>query len=86
MIKDFHPIFIQHRHRGRAFFSPSFSILFLPFCEGCESKKLPVIFHFLVGILFFVRSRRSPLRQRLTVNHLLNNLMKFVQDLMTDLG
>gem|GEM_PF-3319096 len=39
MIKDFHPIFIQHRHRGRAFFSPSFSILFLPFCEGCESKK-----------------------------------------------
>ena len=39
MIKDFHPIFIQHSYRELTFVSPSFSILFLPFCEGCESKK-----------------------------------------------
>ena len=29
-----------------------------------ERRSLPVIFHSLVAILFFVRSRRSPLRLR----------------------
>ena len=41
---------------------------------------------FLLASLFFVRSRRSPLHQRLTKNHLLNNQIKSVQDLMTNLG
>ena|GEM_PF-6472890 len=49
-------------------------------------KITSVIFHFLVGILFFARSRRGQLGLRTNGNNLLNNLMKFVQDLMTDLG
>ena len=47
---------------------------------------LPIIFSSLVGILYFVRSRRSPLRPRQTKNKQLNDPIKSVQNLMTELG
>ena len=39
-----------------------------------------------VWALFFIRSRRSPLCQRLTTKHLLNNRIKSVLDLMSERG
>ena len=39
-----------------------------------------------VWVLFSILSRSSPLCQRLTTKHLLNNRIKSVPDLMSDLG
>ena len=47
-------------------------------------KKLPAIIHFLVGILFVFDVARYAFE--LTTNHLLNNQIKSLQDLMTYLG
>lgn len=51
-----------------------------------NGKLLPVIFHFWVGILFFVYSRRSALRQKQTRNKLFNNQIEYIQSLMISLG
>ena len=51
-----------------------------------NGKLLPVIFHFLVGILFLVRSCPSTLRQRQTRKKPLNYQIEYFRKLIISVG
>ena len=72
---------------------PTFSLMTLPpnrllDCKSvtANGKLLPVIFHFLVGILFLVRSCPSTLRQRQTRKKPLNYQIEYFRKLIISVG